>query len=184
MEFVNNSNIHLQKVRNLDISVVDLDNEVNLYEQNIIKTNIYDPNLAWIPRLKYLDTNNLNSKIHNHKRKYSDIVHNIDSNIYDLLDLQHNIMLNDLDLYEEKKQELNETKDVEETLLERINIYLKSKTLYLMFLWCIIVFILFVVVLINLTESKNNINILTKIIIVFITFFICYKVYKNTYQYF
>ena len=80
-------------------------------------------------------------------------------------------MLNDLDLYEEKKQELNETKDVEETLLERINIYLKSKTLYLMFLWCIIVFILFVVVLINLTESKNNINILTKIIIVFITFY-------------
>ena len=184
MEFVNNSNIDLQQVRNLDNSIVDLDNEVNLYEQNIIKTNIYEPNLSWMPQLQNLDTDNLNIKIHNHKRKYSDIVNNINPNIYDLLDLQHNTMLNDLDLYEEKKQELNETKDVEETLLERINIYLKSKTLYLMFLWCIIVFILFVVVLINLTESKNNINILTKIIIVFITFFICYKVYKNIYQYF
>ena len=63
MEFVNNSNIDLQQVRNLDNSIVDLDNEVNLYEQNIIKTNIYEPNLSWMPQLQNLDTDNLNIKI-------------------------------------------------------------------------------------------------------------------------
>lgn len=182
-EFSQRSNIDIDQIKEIDVMFDNLDASLNIYKNELnsdINLNIYKnefdkPN----NNVKFIKKN-----IYDHKKKYSDIVDNIEDDIYSTLQSQQDELLNDLKIYKDKKNILKELKSTENTLLTRIKLFENTKLYLLFVLWIIIIFILFIVLFINTTDSSTNMNDITKIILFIFSIYICYKVYNNVYLYF
>ena len=89
-----------------------------------------------------------------------------------------------IDIYDTKKKDLDKQLGHYNSVISRLKDGKVNRNYYLMLIWIIILFVVGYASFFSVIEEKNDINIISKIILFLLLLFVGYFIFNNIYLYF
>ena len=100
------------------------------------------------------------------------------------LETSMNDIKNKIDIYDTKKKDLDKQLGHYNSVISRLKDGKVTRNYYLMLIWIIILFVVGYASFFSVIEEKNDINIISKIILFLLLLFVAYFIFNNIYLYF
>ena len=159
---LNNYSVSMESL----IGLIDASFDANIYQYNVDGVTTYNDELIDLSMVNGLNTsspsfNNLSD---------------LDSSMNDIKDK--------IDIYDNKKKDLDKQLGHYNSVISRLKDGKVTRNYYLMLIWIIILFVVGYASFFSVIEEKNDINIISKIILFLLLLFVAYFIFNNIYLYF
>ena len=158
---LNNYSVSMESL----IDSIDASFDANIYQSSVDQVTTYNDDLIDLSMV-----NNLN-------------ILSSFNNLSDL-DSSMNIIKDKIDIYDNKKKDLDKQLGHYNSVISRLKDGKVTRNYYLMLIWIIILFVVGYASFFSEIEEKNDINIISKIILFLLLLFVAYFIFNNIYLYF
>lgn len=176
------TDISLSNVRSYDNSLNDT-LIATLSSYNSTGDMTFDTS-TYIPSLTTPDVSGLNSEIAENQSNYKRAISSLNQNFLDTMVDNNTSNNDDIVSYQEKQEEIEELKIINNTLEFRLSLANQQPSLFLFLTWSIIFLFLFYCLMLFLLDDEKDLNMPTKIILGLAFLYIVYKCIINIVDYY
>lgn len=148
------------------IGLIDASFDANIYQYTVDEVTTYNSELIDLSMVNGLNT-------------YSPSFTGLSN-----LETSMNIIKDKIYTYDTKKNELDKELGHYNSVISRLKDGKVNRNYYLMLIWIIILFVVGYASFFSVIEEKNDINIISKIILFLLLLFVAYFIFNNIYLYF